>query len=466
MSEWTFDEIARVACGQWLIAPAAEAKPPIRAAIDSREIEAGMLFVAFKGERVDGHRYLDQAQRSGAAMAIATDTHAVPSQIEMPVLLVDDATDALERLASRWREILKDLRVIGVTGSNGKTTTCRLLFSAACSGERGFAGSRTRKSYNNAIGVPLTLLNATPDDRVLVCEMGMSTPGEIAARCRTARPDAAIITTVSGAHLEGLGSIESIAREKASIAAELTVDAPLFIPSGIDILEEALGALPNRPRVIRVGLGTDHELALLPNVGTGTRFVLDGHEYEIGLDGAHNAMNASLAVLAARWLGASQDCIRIGLAGSQGPPMRLERSVVKADPPIMVINDAYNANLASMRAALDVLATTDARGRRVAVLGDMLELGASEADMHAEILKEAEHREFLVLTLGPRFAAIRGEVEKDTGREAVGRIADQINPGDAVLLKGSRGMRVERVLDELRVRFENTSWSDRSKVDA
>lgn len=467
MNGWTFDAIRAAAGGEWVIAPTGTDQQPLGAAIDSRAIESGMLFAAYKGERVDGHGYLTQARDAGASMVLVTDADATPGDLGVPALRVGDATVALERLASLWRGLLIGLRVVGVTGSNGKSTTCRLLHAAACSAG-GLPGSRTRKSYNNAIGVPVTVLNAKPGDRVLVCEIGMSTPGEIAARCKTARPDAAIITTVGAAHLEGVGSLGGIAREKASIASDLPEGGPVFMPAGLDLLEGAVGRLERSPRVVRVRrddqpIDADHVVSGVERSEDGMRFLIDGAAFEIPLVGAHNAMNAALAVLAARWLGVRDDAIRRGLASASGPGMRLERVVIASEPPIVVINDAYNANPSSMRAALDVLAGETGL-RRVAVLGDMLELGRDEIRFHAEVLDAARRRADDVLTIGHRFADAGGSGERSADADAIARIAAMIRPGDAVLLKGSRGMRVERVLDALRARFGATP--ERSAVDA
>ncbi|MEM9372095.1 MAG: UDP-N-acetylmuramoyl-tripeptide--D-alanyl-D-alanine ligase [Planctomycetota bacterium] len=460
MSVWTFRSVLDAGGGVWAVPPGPGSGPPIGAAIDSRSIEAGMLFAAFKGERVDGHAYMARAEQAGAAMALATDADAVPGGLRMPVLLVDDAADALERLASAWRSGLDGLRVVGVTGSNGKSTTCRLLHAAACS-DGGLPGSRTRKSHNNSIGVPLTVLNARPGDGVLVSEIGMSTPGEIAARCETARPDAAVITTVSEAHLEGMGSLRAIAEEKASIAASLPGGAPLFMPAGLGVLEDAIRSLDRPVRVVRIGhessgFEADHTVSDVTTSTGGSRFRLDGVPFDIPLPGAHNAMNAALAVVAARWLGVGDGAIRAGLGRARGPGMRLERTTIDSDPPISVINDAYNANPSSMRAALRVLADTPSVGRRIAVLGDMLELGDAEPAAHTELVTTARACADVVLTMGPRFAAAGGSGESEIDDRAIARIADLIRPGDAVLLKGSRGMRIERVLEAVRVRFEHS----------
>lgn len=457
MTGWSFERMVEATGGRWLRAPKAGERLPQGAAIDTREVRPGMLFAAFRGERTDGHAHLGEAVLNGAAMLVVTDAGAVVGPA-VPTLLVNDAGDALAALADLWRSSLPGLRVVGVTGSNGKTTTCRMLYAAACTeAVGGMPGTAPAKSFNNRLGVPITLLNARPGDGVVVCEIGMSTPGEIAARCALARPDAAIITTIAEAHLAGLGSIEAIAREKASIAAGIGPEGLVVIPSGLPLLDDALRALGTRARVIRVGGHADaeHRLTDIAGDGATTRFRLDGEAFEIPLTGAHNASNAALAIVAARWLGVADAAIRAGLAAAVPVPMRLERSVVATEPPILVINDAYNANPGSMRAALRVLAETEAPGRRVAVLGDMLELGPAAAAAHAMILHAVrESGADAVLTLGPLFAGAGGadHAETDTDDAAVLRLATLIRPGDTVLVKGSRGMRLERLVGLLAAR--------------
>lgn len=466
MTLWGFDEIAERTGGRWLRAPGAGDPPPVGAAIDTREIKPGMLFAAFKGEATDGHLHLPAAAQAGAGMAIVTDADAVPAGVDMPLLLVADARAALATLASWWRDLVPGLKVIAITGSNGKTTTCRLMHAAACTesagGGGGLRGTAPSKSFNNELGVPITLLNARPDDRVLVCEVGMSTPGEIAARCRTARPDAAIITTVAEAHFAGLGSLEAIAKEKAAVAAAIGPEGIVVITAGLAVLDDALDACGTRARIVRVG-PEESGGARLGDVRTvpgGTAFTLGESAFTVPLVGAHNAHNAALAVVVARWLGLEDGVIARGLATSEPVPMRLEPSVIATDPPITLINDAYNANPGSMRAAIAVLAGAPvvAGGRRVAVLGDMLELGSIARRAHAEILALARGPGIdAVITLGPQFAGAGGgsgpdHAEATTDDAAVGRIASLVRPGDTVLIKGSRGVRLERLVRELRQR--------------
>lgn len=459
MTLWGFDQIAARTGGRWLRAPGPGDAPPIGAAIDTREIRPGMLFAAFRGEATDGHLHLSGAAKSGAAMAIVTDADAVPDGVDMPQLLVGNARDALATLASWWRELVPGLKVVAITGSNGKTTTCRLMHAAACAERKGgLRGTAPAKSFNNELGVPVTVLNARPDDAVLVCEVGMSTPGEIAARCRTARPDAAIITTVAEAHYAGLGSLEAIAKEKASIATAVGPQGIVVVPAGLPLLDEALGACGTRARVVRVGPDEPgpNRLRNVRSVPGGTAFTLGDAAFTVPLAGAHNAHNAALAVVVARWLGLPDAVIAAGLASAEPVPMRLERSVIATEPPITIINDAYNANPGSMRAALAVLAEAPAAagGRRVAVLGDMLELGDIAHRAHGEILRAARDAGIdAVFTLGPGFAAADADAgdlgadhaEPTTEDAAVARIAARVRPGDTVLIKGSRGVRLERL---------------------
>jgi UDP-N-acetylmuramoyl-tripeptide--D-alanyl-D-alanine ligase len=458
VSLWSWDRIRSLAGGRWLVEPGAGSPVPAGAAIDTREVRPGNIFVAFRGERADGHAFIPDAAGAGAAMAVATDAAAVPANTGVPVLLVGDATRALTDLARFWRHAVPGLRVIGITGSNGKTTTCRLMHAAACDeAAGGLRGTAPSRSFNNQLGVPITILSARPDDRVLVCEIGMSTPGEIAARCAVAEPDAAIITTVGEAHLEGLGSMGAIAAEKASIAAGIGPEGIVVIPSGLGLLDAALAAQGTRARVVRVGqnAAANARLTDVRPTGGGTAFQVDGVPFEIPLPGIHNASNAALCVVMARWLGVPDDAIRTGLARAAPVPMRLERSVIATDPPITLINDAYNANPGSVRAALRVLAETPAAGRRVAVLGDMLELGDFASAAHADILRGANAAGIdAVLTVGPRFAAASGadataradHAEAEVDDAALGRIAAMVRPGDTVLVKGSRGVRLERVV--------------------
>jgi len=431
--------------------------------MDSRAVRPGQVFVALKGEHTDGHRFIADAAAAGASMAIVA--LGAPIQPAPPpgfrVVPVPDVIAALARLASAYRDTLTRTLVVAVTGSAGKTTTTRLIAAAlAALGP----GSHPARSFNNALGVPLTVLNASPQDAFLICEVGTSAPGEIDALARIVRPDVAVITSIGRAHAEFLGSVGGVAREKSALLRHIRGPRPLaLVPSPCAPLDPFLADIPHLRRFGR-DPAADVRLGRVEMLPEGLRFEVaspggsDGW-FSIPLLGEHNAMNALAAVAVARHAGLSDPDIRRGLAAARGPAMRLERSRING---IDVINDAYNANPESMRAAIDTLAALPipAGARRVLVLGDMLELGDQSAPAHAEVMRHVASRSqalFLVCALGPAMARAAATAmlgvelarEPDPDDAAVNRIAALLQPRDLVLLKGSRGMRVERVVHAL-----------------
>lgn len=468
MTFWTHEAVRVAAGGKWLAPPPERVeRHPGGVSIDTRTLHAGQVFVALAGERVDGHAYLAAACEAGASMALVE--RAVAALPEgLPVVLVRDGREALTRLAKAYRDATPNLRVVGVTGSNGKTTTVRLI-DAVLGGS--LRGSASERSYNNALGLPLTLLNAGPADQYVVCEMGMSTPGEIAALGRIARPDVAVITSVGRAHLQGLGSVEAIAAEKASILEHLRVGGVGVIPAGVEPLERAvarLEAVAGAPaRLVRVGVGDGADLRV-GDVKAGARGVLfsinERAGFSVPLLGTHNAHNAALAVAVGRRFGLDDDAIRDGLAGVRATAGRLERVKVSgAAGSVAVLNDAYNANPDSVLAALRTLGEMKPTkgGRRVAILGDMLELGDSSESAHAEVARAIAGSRGIhaAVLVGPAMSAAAGEAgAKATAADLAGeadadRIAAMVEAGDVVLIKASRGGRLERVADAIERRF-------------
>ncbi len=446
MNHWAWDDIARVMNGSWHTNPATASHPFVGVSIDTRSLTPGQFFFAFEGERVDGHGFLRGACDAGAGASVVTRADRVPDDIQIPVLVVEDALDAMTKLASVWRDRLR-AKVFAITGSNGKTTTCSLMHSVCAAAGRAHSSP---KSFNNALGVPITILSTPIDAQYLVAEVGMSTPGEIAARNATLRPDIAIITSIGRAHLEGLGSIENIAYEKAQLIATAPDTAVGVIPGGIDSLEAALADDPHP--IVRLG-----GFMLESTDQGGSVFSIDGDRFSVPLAGAHNAHNAALCVLTARVLGIDDDTTRVGLAKATPPAMRFERVQIETDTePIAVINDAYNANPDSMRAALSTFVALSATGGRIAVLGEMLEMGEVGPQAHQAL---AEHAAGLgeldrVVLLGASFGQVhiddpRVEIIAERSEDAIERVAGTISPGDTLLLKGSRGVRLERLIDKL-----------------
>ena len=430
--------------------------------IDTRTLRPGQVFAAFRGERVDGHDFLEQAYEAGSRIALVERDAEIRWHVpeDMALIEVESTRAALGRMAQAYRKTLTTTRVIAVTGSNGKTTTVRLIDQVLGSH---MAGSASMKSYNNDIGLPLTLLNARRTDKYVVCEVGMSGPGEVARLAQIARPDIAVITSIGRAHLGGLGSIESVGREKAQLIRGLVPGGLAVVPAGIELLEDHL--LHDGP-MVRFGRdeAADLRISEVESRADGVSFSTNGGQrYALGLLGGHNANNAAATIAVARRLGMSEPSIAEALAHAKGPEMRLDRETIGR---ISVVNDAYNANPDSVLAAIEAVGPgmADAE-RRVLVLGEMLELGPASDDLHEEVGRAVASAirggrgPGLVVLVGSGAASARAPIEAELGPSGVvleaetgdGRsIARRLRPGDAVLFKGSRSVGLERVVEVLR----------------
>lgn len=430
---------------------------------DTRTIEPGSLFVPLAGEKFDGHYYVREALDKGAAACLWQAGHAAEIPAGARLLLVDDTLAALQQLARAYRQQL-GARVVGITGSNGKTTTKDMVGSVLATQ---YKVRKTKGNLNNHIGLPLTLLQLEEDTEAAVVEMGMSGRGEIELLSDIAKPDIAVITIIGESHLEHLGTHEEIARAKTEILSGLIEDG-LFVYNGDSPLVDSVLAempKPQRMRTIRFGSGPGLDLSAndIRMDAAGTHFRLSGDdaaEFYIPLLGRHNVTNALAAIAVGRELGVSDKRIAEGLASLQMTSMRIE--VLKAPSGLTVLNDAYNASPTSMRAALKALGELTGYGKKVAVLGDMLELGPNEAEFHREIGAEIgpETADFVLAygTLGAyiaegaltRLPADRvlhfasGQKEK-----LAEHAANLAGAGDVVLVKGSRGMRLEHVVHAL-----------------
>ena len=458
MSEWTRDQLEAITQGRWIIVPTRDAVPFAGVAIDSRELYADQFFIAFVGEHVDGHAYLQAAAQRGASLCIVTDATRVPNGFQIPVLVVDDALVALTVLGQAWRQRL-DTKVIAITGSNGKTTTCRLVQSVCA--QAGKASGST-KSFNNALGVPITILNTPIDADYLVAELGTSSPGEIAQRAALVQPDIAIITSIGSAHLEQLGDRVGVAKEKTSIIRALKPNGTAIIPNGINELDAALvgidPSINQSINLIRFGPTDDepHCVHITSSTLTHTHFTLDHEPFAVPMLGAHNASNAAIAVLVGRDIGMNDDAIRAGLLSATPPKMRLDRiEITTSSDPIIVYNDAYNANPDSMRAALSTFDQLTIDMPKIAILGEMLELGSHAKTQHQQLLSQLD--EYATITrfilVGAAFSQFESDIDPsritiipNTTDESMQRIASMITPGSCALLKGSRGNRLERIV--------------------
>jgi len=446
MRSWSPEQIAQAAGARLLCAPR-NGTGPERAIIDSRQAGPGALFVGLRGQRSDGGRYAAPALLAGAWGVLTAPEHADAAR-EIPggvVLAADDPLIALHRLATAWRREL-GARVIGVTGSTGKTSTKDLLLAVLASHRRTVA---SRANYNTEIGLPLEILAAPAGTEALVLEMAMRGAGQIAELAAVAEPDVGVIVSVGPVHLELLGSVEAIAAAKAELIAALAPGATAVVPVGEPLLAPHL-----REDLDTVTFGDGGDVQLLGGDADRVEIGVGGEriELEVSFQQAHLRRNLLAAVAAARAVGVRASG-RIELALSPGRGQRVE---LIGD--VTLIDDCYNANPMSMRAALDELAATarrDRRARRVAVLGDMLELGEAEGELHQEIGEyAAEAGVDLLVTVGSRaqrmVAGFGGEARNVPGAADAARLLPGLlRPGDIVLVKGSRGVGLELVCRSL-----------------
>ncbi|RNE89728.1 UDP-N-acetylmuramoyl-tripeptide--D-alanyl-D-alanine ligase [Marichromatium sp. AB31] len=432
-AHWTPADLAGVVAGHWL-GPMPAARPLAGFGIDGRRLRPGEVFVAIDGVRHDGHDFLAQAAGAGAALAIVERAPPDPP-LGLALLAVDSTLGALHRLAMAQRARLRaaGCRVISVSGSNGKSTTRHLIHQLLSAG--GLTGTQSPRSFNNHIGVPLTLLAARPGDDFVACEIGTNHPGEIAALGALVQPDLAVITSIGEEHLAFLGDLAGVAREEFALLDQLAPDA--------------LALLPAPPWLAIEPPACRNQIA---------RFAPEAGLVAAALPGVHNQLNAAAAVAVARRLGIAEPRIRVALDTAQPLPGR-SRVLFAATPDRpTLIDDSYNANPDSMRAALALLRTCPAP--RLAVLGDMHELGAHAPTAHREIAALAAASAERCILIGPGFAATAAptppaQVEHHCSQPPAlaARILADTDPATCILVKGSRAMALDRLVEELSQRI-------------
>lgn len=453
MADFTLTEVLKATGGR--LTGAASGKLFRGISTDTRTVQPGNLFIALVGERFDGHQFIAQAVSSGAAGIVVSSGAAEPDNVT--VIKVENTLTALQAIANYHRRRYQ-IPVIAVTGSNGKTTTKDML--AAVLSSR-FKVLKTEANFNNEIGLPLTLLKLEPGHEAAVVEMGMRARGEIRELAEIAQPTVAVVTNVGETHMEILGSIDHIAAAKAELV-ELIVHDDLVVLNADDPRVRAMQA-KTEGRVVLYGLhpeasvrAEDITAAELDGEWiTQFRCVSPRGSFPVTLHavGVHNVSNALAAITVGGELGLKPGEIQAGLSRFIPGAMRLE---IKQYDGYTVINDAYNASPLSMAAAISTLAEIGS-GRKIAVLGDMLELGDTAAAAHRQIGRQAAAQGVdVVLTVGE----LAGQIAAAAGvqgvaiaqafqnhQEAIGALRALLQPGDCVLVKGSRGMKMETVLE-------------------
>jgi UDP-N-acetylmuramoyl-tripeptide--D-alanyl-D-alanine ligase len=426
---------------------------------DSRHVDAEDLFVAIQGENFDGHSFIPQAADNGASGALVSERWAESAgELPIPVIVVPDTLKALQDLATYWRTLFR-LRVVGITGSIGKTSTKQVV--AAALGEH-YSVVRSRGNYNNEIGLPLSVLEIDQDTDVVVLEMGGAYAfGEITQLAEIARPDIGIVTNVTHSHVERMGSLDAIAQTKV----ELIESLPEHGVAILNIDDERVRAMAERARCRVVFYGLDEGAALrainLESRGVdGTAFTLlrgpQRDHVQIPLMGLHS-VHAALAAFAVGFeLGLQlSDMLR----GLDAPEVQLRLLLTPGLNGSTILDDHYNSNPKSSFAALSLLQDLSAT-RRIAVLGDMLELGDYEEEGHRLVGRRLIDVVDVLFTLGPRARLIADEALKfnpslpvfsfDDKEELVREVSAALRPGDLVLVKGSRGLKMETVVEDLR----------------
>ncbi len=470
----TPDELRSAVQGTWVEAPA-DGTVLRGIGTDTRSDLGGCAFFALRGDRHDAHDHLLEAVRAGARVIVVEESRwnriRLAGQQTASVLIVRDTRAALQAAARFWRMQLHGTQVVGITGSSGKTTTRRLMEAVLATR---FRGTASPKSFNNDVGVPITLLGGRRGDDFLLAEIGMNSPGEIAMLTALARPDVGVVTMVGKAHLGGLGSIDAILREKISLIAGLHAGSLAIVRGDSTLLDAALdAALPAGVRVVRFGIGPANHVRLRARAARaegGQDIEVDacGRRFEVrlALDGEHNALNALAAIALGIDRDMSDDEIARGCAAVAPSDMRFVRQQMCG---MTLFNDAYNANPDAMIAALRTFGERVATGqRKVTILGDMLELGDAGPLLHAELGRAVAAGACggppaLAVFVGPLSAHGAAACSSENACEvlhmpdlspgSIARILSALRVGDAVLLKGSRGCRLELLLNSLQERM-------------
>ncbi|MEH7437992.1 UDP-N-acetylmuramoyl-tripeptide--D-alanyl-D-alanine ligase [Neobacillus drentensis] len=425
--------------------------------IDSRKIGAGNLFVPFKGERVDGHKYVVESIEKGAAAALWQKDVPNPPE-NLPILIVDDCLTALQELARNYRKQLP-VKVVGITGSNGKTTTKDMTTSLLSTQ---YKVQKTEGNYNNHIGLPLTVLGLHEDTEVAVLEMGMSGRGEIEFLTKLACPDAVVITNIGESHLLDLGSREGIAEAKLEILQGLQ-DGGLAVLHGDEpLLMERIKQYKGKVQVKTFGRNETNDLypTEITQMAQGNRFKMNAstESFELPVLGTHNILNALAAMHIAHYFSIPYEKMKAGLSGIKLTNMRME--LVEGKRGEKIINDAYNASPTSMMAAIELVSNLQGYDRKILVLGDMLELGPQEEQYHLQIGEglDAEKTDIL-FTFGPLGEHIAKGARKILGEQRVFAFRDKaelieelkkhVNEQTLILVKASRGMKMEEIVTAL-----------------
>ncbi len=430
---------------------------------DSRKIEEGYLFVPIRGEKFDGHEFIEDALNCGAMGTLCSHEMDIKSDGKKSIIMVEDTLKALQNI-SKYFLNRANIPVVGVTGSTGKTTTKELIYNVLA---QKFKVLKNKGNFNNHIGMPLTLLNIKEEHEIIVLEMGMSNRGEIDLLAEITTPEVGVITNIGICHIENLGSKEEIFKAKMEISHYMDESSVLIVNGD----NEYLGRLRERDtkyKRVFAGLRENNDIYVeeIRDLGDkGIEFSIlyggETHDFKLNVPGIHNVYNGLLAIAVGVHYNISFEKIKDGLSNFYGNEMRM--NIVSLDDDMKLINDCYNASPDSVKAALGVLESIESK-RKIAILGDMLELGDYSEDAHREVGRMVSRREIdFLITVGNDAENIGKEaIETGLPRKKVFTLANNeaaINlldtlkqPGDTILVKGSRGMKMEEIVQYLQER--------------
>ncbi|HLQ84177.1 MAG TPA: UDP-N-acetylmuramoyl-tripeptide--D-alanyl-D-alanine ligase [Pseudogracilibacillus sp.] len=420
---------------------------------DSRNLLTNSLFVPLEGENFNGHDYVTQAIENGAIAVIWNKEKPIDKiPKEISIFLVDNTLEALQMLAQAYRNLINP-KVIGITGSNGKTTTKDLLHAAL---NKQFITKATEGNYNNHIGLPLTILSMSVKTEILILEMGMSNFGEIALLSKIAKPDIAIITNIGESHIEHLGSRAGISQAKLEIIKYMDDQGVLIVDGDEPLLEK----IDFKGKLVKCGYTNGNEY-IISNVSLsekGTTFNINNEPYQIPLLGNHNAQNTSFVIAATEMLNVSHQRVQDGLSQVRVTNMRFE--LIKGKNDVSLINDAYNASPSSMKASIEVVNNLKGYHEKILVLGDILELGVNIEKYYIDIAKKIIDTDIkCVYTYGDTSSLLSDYLNNHSDISAkhfsekkllVNTLENKALKDNLIFFKASRGIKLENIIDEIK----------------
>jgi UDP-N-acetylmuramoyl-tripeptide--D-alanyl-D-alanine ligase len=431
--------------------PARTLKRKVNLCLDSREKAKGVVFWPIKGTRFDAHKFVPQMEKDGALMSVVNKESVEENTIKM-YAPVDDTTKALLKLAKGYQRLFK-VKKVAITGSNGKTTTKEMV-KAVLSAK--YNTHATQGNFNNHIGVPMTLFQLKHSHEAAVVEMGTSGPDEIRPLSLAVEPDVAVITNIGASHLERLGDLDGVFREKITIREGLKAGGTLIVNADDPRLCKVRKTRNMNVVTFGVKRGIIKPEKLTWNENACADFYIGRTHFVLNVPGTHNLYNALAAIAVGDAFRVPRTTIARALGNFRATNMRME---IRKAAGFKIVSDCYNANPSSTRMALQTIGHMDIRGSRIAVLGDMLELGKASKDLHKEIgalvpetnfdLLLAVGKEAQEFVKGARAAGMAQAYHFDSVQEVIEFLGDVVSEGDVVLVKGSRGMHMEQVVDAL-----------------